>query len=270
MSVRTLLFVPGDRPDRFAKALASGADAIVLDLEDAISEPSKAIARDAVREWLGTVPRTEAALRLVRVNARSTPWFADDIAAIRDLSVDGVLVPKCDGPSDLDDVPGDGLWPLIETALGLQNAVAIGSVPRVQCLVFGSLDIQLDLGIIADVDETELAPYRAQIVMASRLAGLGPPVDGVTVAYDDDAHLTKAVQRAVRQGFGGKLCIHPRQIDVVHAALRPNDAEVTHARRVLAAAAASQGAAVALDGTMVDRPVILRAEAVLARAGERR
>jgi citrate lyase subunit beta/citryl-CoA lyase len=267
MSLRTLLFVPGDRPDRFAKAVASGADAIILDLEDAIAPPAKSIARAAVREWLRSTPRAAGCVRLVRVNARTTPWFHDDITAIRDLNVDGVLVPKCDAPSDLDDVPGDGLWPMIETAQGLSNAVAIGQVPRVQCLVFGSLDIQLDLGIEADIDESELAPYRAQVVMASRLAGLGPPVDGVTVAYNDEPHLTKAVQRALRQGFGGKLCIHPRQIDVVHAALRPSEADVAHARRVLDAAAASQGAAVALDGTMVDRPVILRAHSILARAG---
>jgi citrate lyase subunit beta/citryl-CoA lyase len=133
--------------------------------------------------------------------------------------------------------------------------------------VFGSLDLQLDLGMDADIHETELAPYRAQIVLASRLAGLAPPVDGVTVAWNDDDALARAVARAVRQGFGAKLCIHPRQIAVVHNAMCPSDAQIAHARRVLAAAIAAGGAAVALDGTMVDRPVLLRAEAVLARAG---
>lgn len=267
MSVRTLLFVPGDRPERFDKAVRSGADAIVLDLEDAVAASSKASARDAVQAWLRNPVVSPGPLRLVRVNARNTPWCADDVAALRDLAVDGVMLPKCEQLSDLHELPDIGIWPLIETAKGLINAATIGGARGVVRLVFGSLDIQLDLGMYADAQESELAPYRAQLVLASRLAELPPPVDGVTVAYHDDAQVTRDVQRAMRQGFGAKLCIHPRQIAVVHAAMHPGEEAVAHARRVLTASRASGGAAVALDGTMVDRPVILRAQAVLARAG---
>lgn len=268
MSVRTLLFVPGDRPERFDKAVSSGADAVVLDLEDAVSASNKESARDAVQAWLRRMAGHPGPMRLVRVNARSTRWFDGDVAALRDVEVQGVVLPKCEQPADVQGLPDVGLWPLIETAKGLVNSAAIGSARGVVRLVFGSLDIQLDLGIDADIVESELAPYRAQLVLASRLAGLAPPVDGVTIAYHDDAQLTNDVQRAVRQGFGAKLCIHPRQVALVHAAMHPGDAAVAHARRVLQIASASGGAAVALDGTMVDRPVILRAQAVLARAGQ--
>ncbi|MBL0173028.1 MAG: CoA ester lyase [Gemmatimonadaceae bacterium] len=266
MIVRTLLFVPGDRPERFDKAAASGADAIVLDLEDAVAASNKVLARESVVAWLRNAVVTDGPLRIVRVNARGTPWFEDDVSALRDIGVHGVMLPKCEQPFDLDTLPDVGLWPLIESARGLANATAIGAVPGVQQLVFGSLDFQLDLGIESDADETELAPYRAQLVLASRLAGLAAPVDGVTIALNDDAALANATRRAMREGFGAKLCIHPRQVPVVHAAMHPGAVAIAHARRVLEAAAAADGAAVAVDGMMVDRPVIRRAQSVLARA----
>ena len=131
--------------------------------------------------------------------------------------------------------------------------------------MFGSFDFQVDLGLDADASKTGLASYRAQLVLSSRLAGLAAPVDGVTTARNDDAALTQAVQRALRQGFGATLCTHPRQIPVVHAAMQVSEAELRHARRVLEAASAVDGAAVALDSSMVDRPIILRAQAVLGR-----
>ncbi len=264
--LRSLLFVPGDRPDRFDKAAASGADAIVLDLEDAVAAAHKAEARAAVCQWLLAAPGA-APLCIVRINARGTPWFADDVAALRGIGLPGLMLAKCEQAADLDELPGDGLWPLIESAQGLARATAIARAPRVRRLVFGSLDFQLDLGLEADAEETELAPYRAQLVLASRLAGLAPPVDGVTTALHDDERLAADTRRALRQGFGAKLCIHPRQVAGVHAALHPGEAAIAQARRVLAAAAASGGAAVALDGAMVDRPVILRAQGVLTRAG---
>lgn len=266
MNIRTLLFVPGNRPDRFEKALASGADAIVIDLEDAVASPDKASAREAACAWLRNAHNDTGPLRLLRVNARGTPWFDDDVSALRASGAQGVMLPKCEQPSDLDSLPDVGVWPLIESAHGLHNAIAIGSVRNVQRLIFGSLDLQVDLGMESDDDEAELAPYRAQVVLASRLANLPTPIDGVTLEIDDAEVLAKATRRAMRQGFGGKLCIHPRQVPVVHAAMHPGDAAVAHARRVIEAAEASGGAAVALDGMMIDRPVILRAQAVLARA----
>jgi citrate lyase subunit beta/citryl-CoA lyase len=266
MSVRTVLFVPGNRPDRFDKAVASGADAIVIDLEDAVPASEKPSAREAACTWLRKSIESGGPLRLVRVNARGTQWFDDDVSVLRDTGMQGVMLPKCEQVSDLESFPDVGVWPLIESARGLHNAVAIGSATGVQRLVFGGLDLQVDLGMDADADETELAPYRAQIVVASRLANLAAPIDGVTPEIHDADLLTRATQRAMRQGFGGKLCIHPRQVPVVHAAMHPGDDAVAHARRVLEAAEAAGGAAVALDGKMIDRPVILRAQAVLARA----
>ena len=278
LPIRTLLFVPGSRPERFAKAIASGADAVILDLEDAVSATDKVMARDAVCAWLKAsapdehpehaVPERVGPFVIVRINARDTPFYHDDLAALqnlRTLGVHGLMLPKCDQASDLLALPDVGYWPMIESARGLANAEAIGSVPGVQRLVFGSFDFQVDLGLDADASETELAPYRAQLVLSSRLAGLAAPVDGVTAAWNDDAALTQAVQRALRQGFGAKLCIHPRQIPVVHAAMQPSEAELLHARRVLEVALAVNGAAVALDGSMIDRPIILRAQAVLGR-----
>jgi citrate lyase subunit beta/citryl-CoA lyase len=266
MSVRTVLFVPGNRPDRFDNAVASGADAIVIDLEDAVPASEKPSAREAACTWLRKPVESGGPLRLLRVNARGTPWFDDDVSALRDTRVQGVMLPKCERASDLESLLDVGVWPLIESARGLHNAVEIGSAPGVQRLVFGGLDLQVDLGMDADADETELAPYRAQVVLASRLANLGAPIDGVTPEINDADLLTRATRRAMRQGFGGKLCIHPRQVPVVHAAMHPGDDAVAYARRVLEAAEASDGGAVALDGKMIDRPVILRAQAVLARA----
>lgn len=263
--LRSLLFVPGHRPERFDKAAASGADAVVLDLEDAVAAADKSRAREAVRAWL--LEARGGPLKIVRINARGTPWFTEDVAALRDVGLQGLMLAKCEQASDLADLPGDGLWPLIESARGLAHAGAIAQAPRVQRLVFGSLDFQLDLGLESDAEETELAPYRAQLVLASRLAGLSSPVDGVSTALNDDERLAADTRRALRQGFGAKLCIHPRQIAGVHAALHPGEAALAQARRVLDAAAAAGGAAVALDGAMVDRPVILRAQALLARAG---
>lgn len=265
MTIRTLLFVPGDRPERFDKAAASGADAIVLDLEDAVPPASKVLARSAVQAWLRSNHYTQGPLRVVRVNAKGTTWFRDDVSMVRDASIHGVMLPKCEQPGDMDGLPDVGLWPMIENARGLANAQSIGARHGVLRLVFGGFDLQVDLGMESDADETELAPYRAQIVLASRLAGLAAPVDGVTLAFNDDVALTNATRRALRQGFGAKLCIHPRQVPVVHAAMHPSDEAIEHARRVLAAAAAAGGAAVAVDGVMVDRPVILRAQGVVAR-----
>ncbi len=265
MTIRTLLFVPGNRPERFAKAVASGADAIVLDLEDAVAVADKVSARDAVQGWLRSTPYLGGPLRVVRVNARGTPWFDDDLLALRDVGAHDLMLPKCEWPADLDALPDVGLWPLIESARGLANAAAIGAARGVQRLIFGGLDLQVDLGMMADADETELAPYRAQLVLAARLAGLPAPVDGVTIALHDDVALATATRRAMRAGFGAKLCIHPRQVAVVHAAMHPDEAAIAQAHRVLEAAAAG-GGAVAVDGMMVDRPVILRAQAVLARA----
>jgi citrate lyase subunit beta / citryl-CoA lyase len=256
---RSYLFVPGDRPERFDKACAAGAGQVIVDLEDAVAPGAKARARDAVAAWL----RADRPVAL-RINGAGTPWFDDDLALAAHAGVAAVMLPKAEDADTLARVaslaPQAVLLPLVETARGIAEVDAIAHAPRVQRLVFGSIDFQLDLGIDGDGDE--LLCFRSQLVLASRLADLAPPVDGVCTAIEDIEALRTASLRARRLGFGGKLCIHPRQVGVVEAAFAPAAEEIAWARRVIEAA--QGGAAVAVDGRMVDRPVLLRAQRLLA------
>jgi citrate lyase subunit beta / citryl-CoA lyase len=257
---RSYLFVPGDRPDRFDKALAAGADAVIVDLEDAVPPAKKIEAREAIGNWLST----EKAV-VLRINADTTEWFREDLLLARAPGVAGIILPKAEHIDrallGICNETGKFLLPQIETAQGFANGRALASAPGVQRLLFGTLDFQMDLGIDGEGDE--LAYYRSEMVLISRLAQIQPPVDGPSTVLDDAAQLTADTRRAKRMGFGGKLCIHPRQVAHVNAAFTPTADELVWARRVVAAAAQSKGAAVALDGRMVDRPVILKAEQIV-------
>ncbi|HTT09363.1 MAG TPA: CoA ester lyase [Burkholderiaceae bacterium] len=257
---RTYLFVPGNRPERFDKALATGADAVIVDLEDAVPPEGKMEARAAVARWLA--PQRPV---VVRINAPGTLWFAEDIALCALAGVAAVMVPKAEQVADLHRIATVAvdrpMLPLVETAAGFDNARTLARAEGVQRLVFGSIDFQLDLGMQGGDDE--LLPFRSQLVLVSRLAGLAPPVDGVTAAIDDAELLARDTARARRLGFGAKLCIHPRQVETVKRGFMATQQELAWARRVLEAAARAHGAAVQLDGGMVDRPVILRAQAIV-------
>lgn len=260
---RSLLFVPGSRPERFDKALAAGASVVIIDLEDAVAPPDKDAARAALAGWL----RPDHAV-IVRINSVDTAWFEQDLALCGMPGVAAVMVPKAERADTLAAVTAAGaraLLPLVESAAGLAALAALAGAPGVLRLAFGTIDLQVDLGL-KDATEDELVPFRLQLVLASRLAGIAAPVDGVSVAIDDEDRLRADVQRARRLGFGGKLCIHPKQVGAVNRGLAPGEAELDWARRVLAAAAVSGGAAVAVDGKMVDKPVLLRAEALLREA----
>ncbi|WP_046113355.1 HpcH/HpaI aldolase/citrate lyase family protein [Aquincola tertiaricarbonis] len=263
-AARSYLFVPADRPERIAKALGSGADAVIVDLEDAVAPDAKDTARTQLQAWLAGA---DARPVVVRVNAADTAWFAADLALCTHALVAAVMLPKAERMADVQRVAALGrpVLPLVETAAGIDQLRAVAAVPGVQRLVFGSVDFQLDLGI--DGEGEELLFFRSQIVLASRLAQLQPPVDGVSVAIDDAAQLQHDSDRARRLGFGAKLCIHPRQVAAVNAAFTPTEQAVQWARRVLQMAETSGGAAVALEGKMIDKPVILRARAILARVG---
>ncbi|MHB9842261.1 HpcH/HpaI aldolase/citrate lyase family protein [Paraburkholderia terrae] len=267
LAPRSYLFVPGNRPDRFAKAAASGVDVVVIDLEDAVPPEDKKVARAALSEWLSTNDTPIA----VRVNDVNSEWFRDDITLCRAPSVKAVMLPKTER---IDDIflcefagkPTD-ILPMIETAQGFRNVVAIAQHRLTTRLVFGNVDFQLDLGI--DGDDEQLLYFRSQIVLASRIGNLLAPVDGVSITLDDAAQIERDTLRARRLGFGAKLCIHPKQVAAVNAAFVPTAKDVEWARKVLAAAAESHGAAVAVDGRMVDRPVILKAQEILAESQRR-
>jgi citrate lyase subunit beta/citryl-CoA lyase len=264
---RAYLFVPGDRPERFAKARACGADAVIVDLEDAVSAQAKALARDALAAALD-----ESAPLVVRINSAGTPWFADDLALCRHPGVSAVMLPKADGIDAVCEVVETtfkDVFAIIESARGVEEVRAIARVPGVVRLAFGSVDLALDLGIdcAPDGSEDELLYFRSQLVLASRLAGLAAPADGVSTAVDDEPRLRRDAERARRQGFGAKLCIHPKQVAPVQEAFAPAAAQVAWARRVRDAFAAAGGAAVSVDGQMIDRPVNERALAILRSAG---
>ena len=256
---RSLLFVPGSRPDRFEKALAAGANAVIIDLEDAVAPADKERAREDVSAWLA--PHRAV---MVRINGADTAWFRDDLALCCRPGVAAVMLPKAERAEDIAALRGAGaatVLPLIESAAGMAALATIAAAPGVQRLVFGSIDFQVDLGM-RDALEDELLFFRSQLVLTSRLAGLQAPVDGVSTAIDDADQLRDDVLRARRLGFGGKLCIHPRQVASVNRHFAPSAAERAWAQRVLDAAAASGGAAIAVDGKMVDKPVMLRAQAI--------
>jgi citrate lyase subunit beta/citryl-CoA lyase len=273
-AARTLLFVPGNRPERFDKAIDAGADAVIVDLEDAVPPAAKDEARRAVAERWGALAERGVPL-VLRINPLGSELAAEDVALAATLpGIAGLMCPKAEGAPPLAALQARlggmvALLPLIESAAGLDALKAIAAAPGVLRLVVGHIDFMVDTGIACDPGdeaEGEQAPLRIAVAMATRLAGLAPAVDGVTVQTGDDARLRADTRRARRFGFGGKLCIHPRQVAVVHETLAPTEAELAWARRVVEADAASGGAAVQLDGRMVDLPVVLQARRTLALA----
>lgn len=266
---RTLLFVPGDRPERFDKAWASGADGLVLDLEDAVPAAAKASARTAIAQVLHGWSAEQRGRTVVRINPADSPDAAADLALLASSPLcGGLMLAKADTVAALAGVraavPGASLLPLIESARGVLAAEALTAAPGVLRLVFGTLDWVLDMD--ASGDPIGLDPVASRLALASRGAGIAAPVAGVSTDLNDEAALLADLARARAHGFGGKLCIHPRQVAPIHRALQPSAADIRQAQRILAAAAAAHGAAVQVDGRMVDAPVIERARRLLARA----
>ncbi|MEA3129472.1 MAG: citrate lyase subunit beta / citryl-CoA lyase, partial [Paraburkholderia sp.] len=254
---RSYLFVPGNRPERFEKAHAAGADAVILDLEDAVQPDEKPAARAAVQAAVlggaaGGASNGASGSAWVRVNGSDTSWFNDDIAAlVEHRGVAGIVLPKAETRGQIEGIlahahPRLSVLPIVETARGFANLAELCAAPRVERIAFGTLDFQIDLGIDGDREELDL--FRSQIVLSSRLAGIGAPVDGVSTTLTDMEQIEADARRGRRFGFGGKLCIHPKQIEAVHRAYAWSDAEQAWAIRVLAAVETSNGAAVAVDG----------------------
>jgi citrate lyase subunit beta/citryl-CoA lyase len=254
------LFVPGDRPDLFAKAAASGADAIIIDLEDAIAPQSKESARKAAcRHDISSVPV------ILRINGAGTAWHADDLAALSAADIAAVMLPKAETSESIAAMSRALGRPmpviaLIESAKGLGSLVQVLTAPHIAAIAFGSLDYSVDLDCSPDWDS--LVAARSEIVLRSRLAGLPGPLDGVTTNLTDQEITEQDAARARRLGFRGKLAIHPRQIGPILTAMSPTPDEIAWAKKVLTSV--NDSALVAVDGDMVDAPVIARARRILA------
>lgn len=259
---RSLLFVPGDRPGRFAKAESAGADAVVIDLEDAVAPAGKSAARAHALAWLQAGHAV-----VVRINGIGTPEHEQDVAAVAGQGC-AVMVPKAEDAAELTALagrlgPGSPVIPLLETARGLVHAGQVCAVPGVVRVAFGHLDLAAELGV-DPANHRALLPARADVVLASAAAGLAGPVDGVTTQLHDKETLRADARAAARLGFTGKLCIHPAQIGLTHEAFSPAPGDIEAARRIVGPD--HSRAARALDGEMVDAPVMTRARRLLERA----
>jgi citrate lyase subunit beta / citryl-CoA lyase len=282
-ALRSLLFAPGNHPRRVEKALSLAADGVILDLEDAVAVAEKPATRPIVTEAFAR-PRTGKLY--VRVNALTTDWCHADLVAIVKSGLDGIILPKVEHGHELRTADwlianlerergltlgAIDLIPIIETALGMTNINAICSAgTRTRRIAFGAGDFTLDMGMVWSRDETELLPHRAACVMASRAAGLEPPMDTVWADLRDPDGFIASARHAAALGFQGKMCIHPDQIAPTNAAFTPDEATVAKARRIIAAfdKAESEGlASIQLDGQFIDYPIVQRARYVLAQGG---
>lgn len=262
---RTALFVPGDRPERFEKAIGAGADAVIVDLEDAVPGTRKEFARAQALDLLARPGKTPV---WVRMNALDSRDGREDLAALATCSYPVIaMIPKASDPRGLGRLvaqlpPGSCIVPLIESASGVGNCNAIAGVQGVARLAFGHLDFCAELGLTPTSSEL-LWPARFALIVASAAAGLPAPIDGVSTQIHDHASVEAEARQSVAAGFGAKLCIHPAQIAAVHEGLAPSPEEVSWALGVVAAL---DGLSVAyLAGEMVDRPVLSRAEGILSR-----
>jgi citrate lyase subunit beta/citryl-CoA lyase len=266
---RSVLFVPGNRPELAAKAPRARPDLVVLDLEDAVPPAAKADARvlvaEAVAALVGTVPVA------VRVNPPGTPWFEGDTDALP-VGLDAVVVPKLDAPDTLDEVTeavaGRPVVAGIETVRGVADARKVLRDPVVACY-FGAEDYVADLGGARTGTNAEVASARSWVAMAARLAGI-TALDIVTLAFGDDDRFRREAAEARALGYAGKLCIHPAQVVLANEAFHPSDDEVDWARRLLEAFDEAGGETIGFEGLMVDEVVAARARAVLDSAGQHR
>jgi citrate lyase subunit beta / citryl-CoA lyase len=285
---RTFLFTPGNHARRVEKALTLGADAVILDLEDAVANAEKVAARALVVDAMGR-PRTGKLY--VRINAIGTPWCLGDLLAIVGPGLDGIVLPKLEHAADLRAIDwaitslererglppaGIDLMPIIETATGFVRLDAIlqarewkdySASWRVHRIAFGAGDFTNDVGMTWTLDESELAEMRARMILASRAAGLEAPIDTVWIHLKEMEWYRRSVERSRKMGFQGRLCIHPDQVPIANALFTPSASEVEKAERIVAAFrdAESRGlAAIQVDGVFVDYPIVYRAERTLA------
>jgi citrate lyase beta subunit len=265
-TARSLLFAPGNDERKLEKALAAGADAVVADLEDAVPATEKEAARTVARRVLGGA--ATASLVAVRVNAAGTEHWGADLQAVADLELDALVLPKAT-PEAVGALGPDGppVVAIVETALGVRHAYETARLPRVAALVLGAVDLGLELGLEPRADGQEVLYARSRLVLESAAAGLRSPFDLVHVDTRDDEGLEAEALLARSLGFRGKVCIHPAQVAIVNRVFSPTGEERERARRVVEAyerGLADGRGAVALDGEMIDLPVVERARRILA------
>ena len=265
-TARSFLFAPGSEERKLVRALESGADAVVADLEDAVASEEKDAARDLATRLLGDVGAES--LRLLRVNGIETEWHDADVAVVGEIGLDGVVVPKATAAA-VRTVGGRVDTPIVaivETARGLREAFEIASQEQVAVLLLGAVDLGLDLGLEEREDGQEILFARSSLVVDSAAAGLRGPVDRVWVDVRDLEGLARDCAVARSLGFRGKALVHPDQIAPTHEAFAPTASELRRAREIVAAydRAVGEGrGVVALDGDMIDAPVAERARELL-------
>jgi citrate lyase subunit beta / citryl-CoA lyase len=280
---RTVLFIPGDRPHRTRQALASESDSVVLDLEDAVADSAKETARIQVANALQELQHPRV---LVRVNAANSPEHRPDLEAVTSVlgAVAGVVLPKVESAAEMSRFDEQlskcevqaGLAhgrtrvvAVLESSRGVLAAREIAAADRVKALMFGTLDLAAELGVEPTIGGREFLYARAQLVLASRAAGLSGPIDGPHPDLRDVAALVAASEASRNLGFTGRVVLHPFQIAPVRDVFSPSASELEHARAVLAAheraEAEGLGAIRLPDGTFIDRPVVARASALIAQ-----
>ncbi len=277
--LRSLLFAPGNHPRKVEKVFQVGADVVILDLEDAVAITEKPATRATIVDAL---KKQRRGLGYVRVNSLDTEFAWGDFAGVVGAWVDGIVLPKVETADQLQtadwllaqlerengmEIGSIDLLPIIETGLGLYNIEAITMAgTRVKRVSFGAGDFTRDLNLVWTGPEQELAYARSRIVLASRAAGIEPPIDSVFIDLKDREHLKLSTQKALEFGFQGKLCIHPDQVNLVNDVFTPDVSEVTRAKRIIAAfeeAEATGSASIQVDGYFVDYPIVEKARRVL-------
>jgi len=280
--IRSFLFAPGNHPRKVEKVFAASADAVILDLEDAVAISEKVATRATVVE---AMQQDRSCLGYIRVNSLDTGYCEDDVKAVVGPWLDGIVIPKVESADTLvavdrfitqaEEAAGlqsgaIDLMPIIETARGVEFASEIAAaVPRVRRLSFGGGDYTLDLDYTWTADEEVLAYARARISHATRVANIDPPIDTVVLQIKDDERFSASAARGKKFGFGGKLCIHPNQVPLCNAAFTPSTEEIEHAEAVVAAfeeAEASGSASIQLDGYFIDYPIVYKAQRIIALA----
>lgn len=281
--LRTFMFAPGNHPRKVEKVFSLGADAVILDLEDAVAMNEKVAARQAV---VAALKRPRTCRGYVRINASDTPLCYGDLLETVGEGLDGIVLPKVESAAQLltidwllaqlereRSLPAGSidLMPIIETGKGVAAVREIaGAGSRVRRLSFGAADYTHDMGMNWTLEEGELTPARAEIVLASRVGRLEPPIDTVFahVGKHLDA-LKRTAQLARDLGFQGKLCIHPEQVEPIHGVFTPTNKEITEARKIVEtfeAAEASGSASIQVEGRFIDYPIVEQAKRVLAIA----